>query len=151
MQDRIARYDLNYSTLRKLDTWTIVSLTAAKFKPLVFPMNGWEFRSQSYFMTGGLPPISSSCPKPLEAHDQRFFVNGTLAVIVWREDGVVSYEYACPFLSGVHFAFALSTSPLSGQALQSRSCLTYVAYATTAAQSQSQNHVATTDQSVSLS
>jgi hypothetical protein len=101
MQDSVAGCDLNYSTLRKLDTWTIVSLTAEKFKPLVFPMNGWKFQSQSqsYFTTGGLPPISSSWPQaPWGSRPEIFFPNGTLAVIVWREDGVVSYEYACPIV-----------------------------------------------------
>jgi hypothetical protein len=47
-------------------------------------------------------------------------------------------------------AFAIYTSPLSVQALQSRSC-PYVSYATTAAQSRSQWHVATDCQSVSQS
>jgi hypothetical protein len=31
-------------------------------------------QSQSYFTTGSLPPIGSSCPKPLEAYDQIFFL-----------------------------------------------------------------------------
>jgi hypothetical protein len=53
-------------------------------------------------------------------------------------------------LSSVRIAFVLYTSPLSVQALQSRSCLSYAAYAITAAQSQSQNHAATDGQSVCL-
>jgi hypothetical protein len=40
-----------------LNTWTVVSLTTAKFKPLIF-LN--QSQSQGDFKTGGLPPISSS-------------------------------------------------------------------------------------------
>jgi hypothetical protein len=42
-----------------LVTWTVVSLTAAKFKPLLFS-SLVNRESQSYFTTGGLPPISST-------------------------------------------------------------------------------------------
>jgi hypothetical protein len=60
-----------------------------------------------------------------------------------REDEfVVSYEYAWPFAKCMYhtysmllkiFPCALYTSPLSVQALQSRSCLSYASYATAAA------------------
>jgi hypothetical protein len=39
-----------------------------------------QSQSQSYFMTGGLPPIHLG-DKPLETHDQHFF-NWTFAFIV---------------------------------------------------------------------
>jgi hypothetical protein len=69
---------------------------------------------------------------PLETHDQRFFFRWTL----------VSYEYAWSFVKCTFCTcsmllkilwFALHTSPLTIQALQSRSCLSYVSYATGAA------------------
>jgi hypothetical protein len=96
----------------------------------------------SYFTTGGLPPIWSSWRQaPSDSRLEFFFSNWTITVTVlmyhllWRGDGFVSYEYAwlfvkCTFrtysmlLKGLHFA--LRTSPLSVQALQSRSCLSYL-------------------------
>jgi hypothetical protein len=43
-----------------------------------------QSQSKSYFMTGGLPPISLSCHQPLETHEQKFFFfsNWTLAILV---------------------------------------------------------------------
>jgi hypothetical protein len=40
-----------------------------------------QSQSQSYFMTGGLPPISSWCQAPETHGQQYFFFNWTLAVI----------------------------------------------------------------------
>jgi hypothetical protein len=63
---------------------------------------------------------------------------------LWREDGFVSYEYVCPFAKCTYSTYSvlweilpctLHTSSLSLQALQSRSYLSYVPYATTAAYS----------------
>jgi hypothetical protein len=60
---------------------------------------------------------------------------------LWREDAFVSYEYAWPFIKCTFrtysmllkiLPFALQTSPLSAQDMQSRSCLSYLSYATTA-------------------
>jgi hypothetical protein len=85
--------------------------------------------------------------KRLETRNQRFFFSKwTLAVIVlWNifsdEKMGFSYEYAWPFVKCMYrtysmlskiFPFALYTSSVSVQALQSRSCLPYVFYATTA-------------------
>jgi hypothetical protein len=81
--------------------------------------------------------------KPLETHEEIFLFNWILAVIVLkehlrREDGFVSYEYAWPSVKRTYrtysvllkiLAFALYTSPLSVQALQSR-CLSYASCAT---------------------
>jgi hypothetical protein len=88
--------------------------------------------------------------KPLEVHDQREFIffNWTLAVIalvqhpLLREDGFASYEHVWAFVKCTYRTYsmllkilscAIYTSPLSVQALQSRLCLSYVSYATTAA------------------
>jgi hypothetical protein len=85
--------------------------------------------------------------RPLETHDQSFFFNWTLAVVVLMQhplwwEGFVSYEYAWPFVKCASrtwsmllkfLPLALHTSPLSAQALQSGSCLSCVSYATTAA------------------
>jgi hypothetical protein len=75
------------------------------------------------------------------------FFNRILPVMVLmehllcREDGFASYEYAWASVKCTYrtysilmktFSFALHTSPLPVQALQSRSCLSYVSYATTA-------------------
>jgi hypothetical protein len=91
--------------------------------------------------------------KHLETYDHSgfcFFFNWPLAVIIlmehplWREYGFVSYEYAWPFVKCTYrtynmllkiFPFALYTCPMSIQALQCRSCLYYLSYATTAAYS----------------
>jgi hypothetical protein len=93
----------------------------------------WQFTANQFVLAPGpLRPTTRDC-----------FSNRTLAVIVlishplWREGGVVSYEYAWPFVKCIFrtynmllkiFPFALHTSPLSVQALQSRSCLSYVSY-----------------------
>jgi hypothetical protein len=105
-------------------------------------------QSQSYFATGGLPPITSSWRQAPWDPRYIYLFNWTLAVIVfmqrrlWREDGLVSYEYAWPFVKCMYHTysmllrilpFALYTNLLSVEALQSRSCLSYVSYATTAA------------------
>jgi hypothetical protein len=42
------------------------------------PISSSQSQSQSYFTTAGLPPISSSWRQSLETHDQRFFSNWTL-------------------------------------------------------------------------
>jgi hypothetical protein len=99
-------------------------------------------------MTGDLPPISSSWGQPLEAHDHNSFFNGTLTAVglmehfVYGENVFDSYKYAWPFVKCTYrtytvllkiLPFALYTSPLSIQALQSSSCLSYVSYATTSA------------------
>jgi hypothetical protein len=56
---------------------------------------------------------------------------------LWLEAGFVSYEYAWPFVKCTYriysmllktLPFALYTSPLSVQAFQSRSCLSYLCY-----------------------
>jgi hypothetical protein len=62
-------------------------------------------QSQSYFTTGGLPPIISSWRQaPWDPRPEIYFFNWTLAVIVlmwhplWRDDGFVCYQYAWPFV-----------------------------------------------------
>jgi hypothetical protein len=102
----------------------------------------------SYFTTGGLPLISSSWRQaPWDPWPETFF-RWTLTVIVlklhplWWEDRFFSYKYAWPFVKCTYHTygrllkilpFALYTSPLSVQALLSRSCLSYVSYVITAA------------------
>jgi hypothetical protein len=105
-------------------------------------------QSKSYFTTGGLSPIRSSWRQSPWNSRPKFFFHWVLAVIVlthhplWRVDGVFPYEYAWPFVKCTYrtcsvllkiLPFAPQTSLLSVQALQSRSCLSYVSYATTAA------------------
>jgi hypothetical protein len=84
-------------------------------------------------------------PRPLRLTTRGiFFFNWTLTVIVllWREDGFASYKYVWPFVKRTYrtysmllkiLPFALYKSPVLVQALQSRSYLSYVSYATTAA------------------
>jgi hypothetical protein len=87
-----------------LVNWTVVILTAAKFKPFIFSVSGsrlfvlmvlydlclwpaqfcciiiyiWQVRqSQRYYTTGGLPPVSSSWRQATEAHDQSLFFSAT--------------------------------------------------------------------------
>jgi hypothetical protein len=43
--------------------------------PLQLSLNPSDSESQSYFTTGGLPPIIRLCDKPLETHNQHFFLN----------------------------------------------------------------------------
>jgi hypothetical protein len=102
-----------------LVTWTVVSFTPAKFKPLIFSVSCFalsytanmfilrilcEFmlvcQSQNYFTTGGLPPISSSWRQaPWDSRPSVFCFNWTLAAIVllqhplWPGDG--SFVYSC--------------------------------------------------------
>jgi hypothetical protein len=83
-------------------------------------------------------------PRPLETHEQVPPPHWTFAVIVlrwhslWCEDGFVSYEYAQHFIKCTYhiysmlfkiLSFPVHTSPLSVQALQRRSYLSYVFYA----------------------
>jgi hypothetical protein len=106
-----------------------------------------QSQSQGYFTNVCLPPISSSCRQaPWHPRPEIFVFNWTLAAIdltqhsLWREDGFVSYEYSWPLVKCTYrkhsiliiLPFALYTSPVSVQALQSRSCLSYLAHATTA-------------------
>jgi hypothetical protein len=55
---------------------------------------------QSYFATGGLPPITS--PWSQGSRPEFYFQlntcgNGPYVTSLWREDGFVSYEYAWPY------------------------------------------------------
>jgi hypothetical protein len=105
-------------------------------------------------MAGSLQPISSSWHQvPWDSRPETIF-NWTLAVIVpmkhplWRENGFVSHEYVWPFVKCTYrtysmllkiLPFAPYTSPLVVEALRSRPFLSYVFYATTAAQSLEQS------------
>jgi hypothetical protein len=96
-----------------------------------------DSQSQSYFTTGGLPPISSfwcqarwgSWPEIASTHPL-------------KSGWFVSYEYALSSIKRMYHThnmllkilpFLLYTSPLSVPALQSRSGLSYLSYAMTAA------------------
>jgi hypothetical protein len=86
-------------------------------------------------------------PSPLRITTRFFFSTETfwsysLCNILSEEKMGVSYEYAWPFVKCTFrtysmlleiLSFALCTSPQSVKALQSRSCLSHVSYATTAA------------------
>jgi hypothetical protein len=81
-----------------LVTWTVVSLSTAKFKPLIFCQASpcpiprtcsfswfcayYSSQSQSYFTTGGLPPISSTWRQAPWDPRPDFFFDWTPAVIV---------------------------------------------------------------------
>jgi hypothetical protein len=73
-----------------------------------------QSQSQSYFTTGGLPPISSSWRQSLETHDHRFFSSWTPAVLhkslswLWRAFLYNIYRVA---LSTVSWNFILNCSP----------------------------------------
>jgi hypothetical protein len=84
--------------------------------------------------------------RPLETHDQRFFFSTellryySLRNTLSDEKTRLSHEYAWPLIkSSFHtyimllkiLPFALHVSPLLVQALQSRSCPSYVSYTTT--------------------
>jgi hypothetical protein len=108
-----------------------------------------QSQSQYYFMTGDLPPVSlSCCQAPWESRPEIFFFNRTLAVVVSMkhlsdEKPSLSLSNMLGLLSIIcitHITcywkivpFALYSSPLSVQALQSRSCLSYLSYTTMAA------------------
>jgi hypothetical protein len=71
-----AGYALTYVTTLTLQlvSWTAIGLTADKFKALILPSQS-QSQSQSYFTTGGLPPISSSwCQTPRDSWPEIFFV-----------------------------------------------------------------------------
>jgi hypothetical protein len=86
---------------------------------------------------------------PLETHDQRLFfltkplrLKSLCNIPSDEKMGFVSYEYVWSFVKSRYrtfsmilkiIPFTLYTSPLSVQALQSRSLLSCVSYATTAA------------------
>jgi hypothetical protein len=71
--------------------------------------------------------------KPLETHNQRLFFNWSLAVIVLSDETMSCLLWVCLAFHHVYVShiwrvignssFALYVSPLSVQALQSRSCL----------------------------
>jgi hypothetical protein len=61
----ILRYNSN------LFTWTIISLTAAKFKPHIFS-DSRQSQSQSHIATDGQSICNSWCRAPSGAHDQIF-------------------------------------------------------------------------------
>jgi hypothetical protein len=85
------------------------------------PFQLWIFQSQSqsYFTTYGLTPISSSWHQT--PWDPRPFVKCTFRM------------YWMLYMLLKILRFALHPNPLSVQALQSRSWLSYLSYATTAA------------------
>jgi hypothetical protein len=104
--------------------------------------------SQSYFRLAVYCPSAILASSPLQHTIRDFFSNWTLMVIVliqrllWREDSFASYEYACPIIKCMYctyrlllkiLLFALSTSPLSVQALKNRLGQPYISDATTAA------------------
>jgi hypothetical protein len=98
----------------------------------------WRFTANQFILA----------PSPLRlAAIYFFFCNWTLALIVlmqyplWGEDGILCYEYVWPFFKCTYrtcsmllkiLPFALYTSPMVVQALQSRSCQSYISCATTA-------------------
>jgi hypothetical protein len=103
-------------------------------------------QSQSYFTTGGLPAFNSSWPKPLEVHDQIFFLQlnpcghspyviSSMArgwvCLLWIGFAFVKCTYRTYSMLSKIFPFALYTNSLSVQALQSRSCLAHLFHATT--------------------
>jgi hypothetical protein len=109
--------------------------------------------TQSYFTTGGIPPISSSwCQAPWGSRPVTFFFfKWTHAVIVRYVTSSLRRRWVClswiclafvkctyricsMLLKILPFALYTPTIPLSVQVLQSRSCLSYVSYATTAAE-----------------
>jgi hypothetical protein len=96
-----------------------------------------QSQSQSYFTTDGLVPINSSWRQaPWDPRPETFFQlsscgNSPYVTSSWREDRFVSYEYAwifvkCSFRTYIMLLkippFALRTSPLSVQVLQSKPC-----------------------------
>jgi hypothetical protein len=101
--------------------------------------NRTESQSQSYFMTGGLPPIGSSWRQALWDSRPEFFQRNlcdnspyVTSSLTRRWVCLLWYEYAWPFVKCTFrtyslllkiLPFALHTSPLSLQALQDSSCL----------------------------
>jgi hypothetical protein len=106
-----------------------------------------QSQSQSYFTTGGLPPISSSWRQaPWDTRPEFFQLNSCgnspyaassltrrWVCLLWICLDFVKCTYRTYSMLSKILAFSLHTSPLSVQALQSRSCLSYVSYARTAA------------------
>jgi hypothetical protein len=105
-------------------------------------------RSHSCLTTGGLPPISSSWGQApwgprseiyLQLNPCRHspYVTSSLTrgwvCLLWMGFAFVKCMYRTYSMLLKILPFALYTSPLSVQALQIRSCLSYLSYATTAA------------------
>jgi hypothetical protein len=104
--------------------------------------------SQNYFTTGVLPPISSTwCQAPLDSRPEIFlwhlnpyghtsYVTSCLtrgwACVLWIAFVLVKRTYTTYSILLKNLPFALYTSPLSVQALQSKSCLSHLSYATMA-------------------
>jgi hypothetical protein len=97
-------------------------------------------QSQGYFMTVYCQSVRLGTEPPEVLSSLRPYV-GLMQHPHWLEDGFVCCDNAWT-LSHVHVtyrmivkipSFRMYTSPLPVQALQSRSCLSYLAYATTAA------------------
>jgi hypothetical protein len=101
-------------------------------------------QSQSYIMTGGLPPINSSSRQaPWGLRSETFLFptepsrltslcntlsDEKIGLSVMNTLGLVKCTYlTCSVLLKI-LPFALYTSPQSVQALQSRSCLSHVSY-----------------------
>jgi hypothetical protein len=107
-----------------------------------------QSQSQSYFTTGGLPQLSSWCQAPWSSRPDFLllqlnpyghnpyitpFLTRGWVCLLWRVLAFVKCGYRTYNILLKILPFPLYTSPLSIQALESRSCLSYLYYATTAA------------------
>jgi hypothetical protein len=139
---------LNYSLdITQLNPLTHQPTTSHHFIELNCPTKS-ESKSRLHYDWAVYRKEFLLASSPLRPTNRDFFLNFTLAVIVlmshplWRENLLFSCGYAWPFVKCKFrtynmilkiLIFTLHTTALSVLALQSRSCLTYVSCATTAA------------------
>jgi hypothetical protein len=136
------------TTVAQLYPQALGSLFVASYDSLGY--GGRQRQNQSYFTTGGLLPISSSWGQaPWDSRSEFFFqpspcgdspyeiysLTRRWGFILWI---CLAFRHALRIaLIACYWKFFFlhytCTGPLSVQALQSRSCLSYVSYATTAA------------------
>jgi hypothetical protein len=119
-------------------------------KCFINPLRTVRVRVKRYFTTDGLPPISSSWRQAswgsrpesflflqLSPYGHSPCVTSSLtrrwACLLWICLAVVKCTYRTYSMLSKIIPFTIYTSPLSVQALQSRSCLSYLPYAITAA------------------
>jgi hypothetical protein len=132
--------------------WLVSQLFTATRLLAITDYTQSQSQIQSYFTTGGLPPISSfrrqTCwgSRPdiffflqLNPYGHSPWVSSSLtrkwACLLWISLAFVkcTYRTYSMLLKILTFTILVYTTPLSVQALQCRSCLSYLAYATTAA------------------
>jgi hypothetical protein len=112
---------------RSLDTWTVVLMTAAKFKPLIFWIDSLKSQSQSHVTTDGQSVSMSWCQVHSETCDQILFSVWNLlcclcgAPSLTRGRVCLLSVTVTLYMSRV-YVYAIYTRPMAAQTQNSRSC-----------------------------